>query len=130
MRKETGKTIVLSLEPEPLTTLETCAEAVAFFEQHVFGGAARQTVEDTGVSRNVAEQIVRRHLGLCFDTCHQAVEFEDIVVTNDPSRLAEMQERSGNRTVPQIFIGDTPIGGFDELYALDKSGELDKMLAS
>lgn len=60
----------------------------------------------------------------------KAVEFEDIVVTNNPSLLAEMQERSGNRTVPQIFIGDVPIGGFDELYALDKSGELDKMLAA
>lgn len=59
----------------------------------------------------------------------KAVKFEDIVVTDDPLLLAEMQERSGKRTVPQIFVGDTPIGGFDELCALDKSGELDKMLA-
>ncbi len=60
----------------------------------------------------------------------KAVEFEDIVVTNSPSLLAEMQEKSGNRTVPQIFIGDMPIGGFDELYALDKSGKLDRLLAA
>ncbi len=59
----------------------------------------------------------------------KAVEFEDIIVTDDPLLLAEMQERSGKQTVPQIFVGDTPIGGFDELCALDKSGELDKMLA-
>lgn len=59
----------------------------------------------------------------------KAVEFQDIIVTDDPALLAEMQERSGNRTVPQIFVGDTAIGGFDELCALDKSGELDKMLA-
>ncbi len=43
--------------------------------------------------------------------------------------LAEMQERSGQRSVPQIFVGDAAVGGFDELSALDKSGELDKMLA-
>jgi glutaredoxin 3 len=41
-----------------------------------------------------------------------------------------MEERSGQSTVPQIFIDDSPIGGFDELYALDKSGELDKILAA
>lgn len=59
----------------------------------------------------------------------KAVKFDDINVSTDTALLAEMLERSGNRTVPQILIGDTPIGGFDELYALDKSGELDKMLA-
>lgn len=59
----------------------------------------------------------------------KAVGFENINVTDDPALLAEMVARSGNRTVPQIFIGDSPVGGFDELYALDKTGELDKMLA-
>lgn len=59
----------------------------------------------------------------------KAVEFEDIVITDDIQKKEEMQTRSGSRTVPQIFVGDTLIGGFDELYALDKSGELDKLLA-
>ncbi len=59
----------------------------------------------------------------------KAVEFEDISVASDPALFAEMQERSGRRTVPQIFIGDTHVGGFDELYALDQSGELDQLLA-
>lgn len=59
----------------------------------------------------------------------KAVEFEDIIVTDDPLLLAEMEKRSGKQTVPQIFVGEIPIGGFDELCALDKSGELDKMLA-
>ena len=59
----------------------------------------------------------------------KAVEFEDIIVADDSALFTEMQERSGNQTVPQIFVGDTAIGGFDELCALDKSGELDKMLA-
>lgn len=59
----------------------------------------------------------------------KAVDFEDIVITDDVEKQEEMRARSGHRTVPQIFIGDTPIGGFDELYALEKSGELDKLLA-
>jgi len=59
----------------------------------------------------------------------KAVEFEDIPVASDPALFAEMQEKSGRQTVPQIFVGDTHVGGFDELYALDQSGELDKLLA-
>ena len=59
----------------------------------------------------------------------KGIEFEDINVAADPAIFSEMSQRTGSRTVPQIFIGETPIGGFDELYALDKSGELDKMLA-
>ncbi len=59
----------------------------------------------------------------------KAVDFEDISVTGDPALFAEMQEKSGRQTVPQIFIDDTHVGGFDELYALDQSGELDKLLA-
>lgn len=60
----------------------------------------------------------------------KGVPFEDIDVAGDADRLKEMKDRSGGTTVPQIFIGDSPIGGFDELYALDKSGELDKLLAA
>lgn len=59
----------------------------------------------------------------------KSVEFEDIVITDDVQKEQEMLTRSGTRTVPQIFVGDSLIGGFDELYALDKSGELDKLLA-
>lgn len=59
----------------------------------------------------------------------KGVEYEDIQVANDPALFAEMQEKSGRHTVPQIFVGDTHVGGFDELYALDQSGELDKLLA-
>ena len=59
----------------------------------------------------------------------KGVDYEDISVSADPSAMAEMQERSGRQTVPQVFIGETHVGGFDELYALDQSGELDKLLA-
>ena len=59
----------------------------------------------------------------------KAVAFEDIVITGDADKQAEMQKRSGSNVVPQIFIGDTHVGGFAELCALDKSGELDTLLA-
>ena len=56
--------------------------------------------------------------------------FHEIDVMAEPERRREMAERSGGvRTVPQIFIGERPIGGFTELQALDRSGALDRLLA-
>ena len=60
----------------------------------------------------------------------KGVPFEDIVVSRDADRFVEMESRSGGRrSVPQIFVGDNHVGGFDELCSLDKSGELDRLLA-
>ena len=57
------------------------------------------------------------------------VKFEEIVAYADPQLRAQMVERSGGRnTFPQIFIGDRHIGGSDDLYALDRAGELDRLL--
>ncbi|MEQ9673691.1 MAG: glutaredoxin domain-containing protein, partial [Roseovarius indicus] len=57
--------------------------------------------------------------------------FSEIDVLANPKRKAEMIERaSGGRTVPQIFVGDTHVGGCDELYALDRAGKLDPLLAA
>jgi glutaredoxin 3 len=57
------------------------------------------------------------------------VPFREVRVDEDPAERATMLERSrGQRTVPQIFIGDRHVGGFDDLYALDKAGELDRLL--
>ncbi len=58
----------------------------------------------------------------------KGLDYEDILVSRDPELRATMERLSGGHTVPQIFINDRPIGGFDELYALDKSGELDDIL--
>ncbi len=54
--------------------------------------------------------------------------FTEINVEDDPKFRDEMVERSGRRTVPQIFIGDKHIGGCDDLFALDRSGELDRLI--
>lgn len=53
---------------------------------------------------------------------------EKVRVDLDPARRAEMMERTGRRTVPQIYVGDTYVGGCDELYALDRAGGLDSLL--
>ena len=70
--------------------------------------------------------------------CHSAkrllkgkdVAFSEIDVTFDPSGRRKMTELAGRSSVPQIFIGETHVGGCDELYALDGKGELDGLLAS
>ena len=64
LREMTGRTIRLAIEPEPFCLLETTAEAIAFFER-LWQHAGRD------------EPAVREHIGLCYDVCHQAVEFED-----------------------------------------------------
>ena len=50
-------------------------------------------------------------------------------VDADPAKRTEMETRSGRRTVPQIFVNERHVGGFDELNALEQSGELDDWLA-
>ena len=60
----------------------------------------------------------------------KGVSFTEINVMGDATRRAEMVERAhGGRTVPQIFIGQTHVGGCDELYELEESGKLDPLLA-
>ncbi len=58
------------------------------------------------------------------------VEFEEIRVDQDAEQRAIMRERSGRTSVPQIFYGDHHIGGCDELHALERTGELEKLLAA
>lgn len=57
-------------------------------------------------------------------------EIDKIRVDLDPAQRAEMMEKTGRRTVPQIYIGDTHVGGYDELAALDRAGRLDPLLAA
>lgn len=68
LRARTGKTVRIGIEPEPLCLLETTGETIAFFRRLFARG------DDAGRG-----EAVRRHLGVCYDVCHQAVEFEDAV---------------------------------------------------
>jgi glutaredoxin 3 len=56
------------------------------------------------------------------------VAYRDIAVDSDPQLRQEMMERSGRHTVPQIWVGDTHVGGFDDLWALERQGSLDELL--
>ncbi len=60
---------------------------------------------------------------------NKGVTFEEINVGTQPELRAEMEQLSGRRTVPQIFINGAHIGGFDDIAALDKQGKLDELLA-
>lgn len=58
------------------------------------------------------------------------LKFTEIDVSNDAQARTDLMDKAeGRRTVPQIFINDKPIGGCDDLYALEASGDLDKLLA-
>ena len=67
--------------------------------------------------RNAEELLIRK--GLAFET---------IRIDHDPELMAEMMRITGRRTVPQILINEQPVGGYDDLYKLEQTGELDKML--
>lgn len=57
-------------------------------------------------------------------------DLEKIRVDLDPARREEMARRSGRRTVPQIWIGESHVGGCDDLYELERAGKLDELLTS
>lgn len=57
-------------------------------------------------------------------------EIDKVRVDLDPAQRADMMEKTGRRTVPQIYIGDTHVGGYDDLAALDRAGKLDPLLAA
>jgi len=54
---------------------------------------------------------------------------EKILIDRDPSQREIMMARTGRRTVPQIYIGETHVGGYDDIVALDRAGKLDPLLA-
>ena len=60
----------------------------------------------------------------------KGVGFEDVLIDNDSEKRVEMLARTNRTSVPQIFVRDTHVGGFNELSALNLSGELDTLLAT
>ncbi len=78
IEEETGKRLTLNLEPEPFCYISTTRQCVDFFKQHLFGSAGIEQVRRTGAaSKERAEEIIRRHIGVCLDAAHMAVEFEE-----------------------------------------------------
>jgi len=104
--EQSGLDIALAIEPEPACFLETTAEAVAFIECELLSRQALTKLSrELGVSLSRAELAVRKHIGLCFDTCHAAVEFEhagDAVRCIEAAgvRLAKVQATTGLHVEP------------------------------
>jgi len=59
----------------------------------------------------------------------RGLEWNEVRIDQDPAERERMVERTGRTTVPQIFIGDTHVGGYDDMMALQRSGKLDPLLA-
>lgn len=57
-------------------------------------------------------------------------DIEKVRIDTDPALRDEMMQKTGRRTVPQIYIGETHVGGYDDLAALDRAGGLDPLLAA
>lgn len=78
LERERGISIVLALEPEPCCFLETIEESVEFFSNSLFGAASVQQLQTAlDTTQAEAHSLLRKHLTLCLDLCHAAVEFED-----------------------------------------------------
>jgi glutaredoxin 3 len=84
---------------------------------------AKVTMYTTGVCPycQMAERLLRSK---------GVAEIDKIRVDTDPARREEMMSRTGRRTVPQIYIGERHVGGFDDLAELDREGGLDPLLAA
>jgi len=79
LEARTGRTVTLALEPEPFCFLETTDETVEYFTRHLYSGAAAERLARlAGVPISEAHGALRRHVGVVFDICHQAVEYENI----------------------------------------------------
>lgn len=79
LEARTGRTVTLALEPEPYCFLETTDETIEYFTTHLYSGAAATTLAKlAGIPISEAHIGLRRHVGIVFDICHQAVEFENI----------------------------------------------------
>ena len=78
LRAETGREIHLGLEPEPDCFLETTGETLVFFREQLWPQGRGRVASLLGCSSAVAEEVLRRHIGVCFDTCHLALQYEDL----------------------------------------------------
>jgi sugar phosphate isomerase/epimerase len=120
LRRNSGRTIVLALEPEPACFLETTTEAIDFFERHLFAPpAVAQFASLADVAHADAEAALRTHLGLCFDVCHSAVAFEDpaatlAAVSRADIRIAKIQLSSALRIECADSETEAALAKFDD----------------
>jgi sugar phosphate isomerase/epimerase len=82
LEARTGRTVTLGLEPEPFCFLETTDETIGFFTEHLYSTVAAESLATlAGIPISEAHGAIRRYVGIVFDICHQAVEYEDIAAS-------------------------------------------------
>ena len=107
LEQRTGRTVTLALEPEPYCFLETTEEALDYFKNHLYHyESVGKLAAQTGLSKSQAESALRKHLGMVYDICHQAVEYEDIgaslqALADAGIPVFKLQEAAAIR-VPQV----------------------------
>jgi sugar phosphate isomerase/epimerase len=120
LERDQGKRVILALEPEPFCVFETVAETVSFFEERLFAEAASARLAAlTGLGKPAAEAALRRHLGVCLDACHAAVEFEDPAegvrrLRSAGIEIAKLQVSAGLRVEPPSDANRAALGPFAE----------------
>lgn len=78
LKQSTGVTIAVALEPEPACMLETVDDVIEFFNKEIFSADTTQTLASlSNITTDEAKKAIHEHLGVCYDICHAAVEFED-----------------------------------------------------
>ena len=138
VRERTGATVALAIEPEPYCFLETVAESVAFFGNYLFSDTAvRKLAGLTGLSTGEAAAALPRHIGLCYDVCHAAVEFEDATGSLAALRAAGVPvhklQLSAALRVPVVTPeARAALGAYDERVYLHqvvsrRDGRLDRL---
>lgn len=107
LASRTGRTVTLALEPEPFCFLETTDETVAYFTNHLYSGASATALAKlAGIPVSEAHVALRRHVGVVFDICHQAVVYENIAeslqkLVNAGIPIFKLQEAAAMR-VPEV----------------------------
>lgn len=116
----TGRHLTLALEPEPCCYLETIAETVRYFERHLFADpAVGELAEAAGLDRDAGRAAMRRHVGVCYDVCHAAVEYEDpkasiAALRHAGIRVAKLQLSSALRIAEVSPEAVNALAAFDE----------------
>jgi len=136
LERRTGRHVAIAVEPEPCCFLETIEETVAYFRDYLFSAeAAAQLADRVGVSPEMAANLLPRHLGLCYDVCHAAVEYEDpaasIAMLRDAGiPVHKLQLSSALRVASGTDAARVALARFNEptylhkLIARDASGAL------
>lgn len=104
LSRKTGKIISIALEPEPDCILQNTNGLVSFLSEKIYGAGALLLAQQHGLNRHHAERILQKHLGVCLDTCHLSVQFEDPEISLERLRrcgikISKVQISSALRTM-------------------------------